>query len=322
MKHTQYKEWLQLSMYDELSDDEKVLLAGHLKTCAECKAEAAELKSLHATLARHKPVQSIKEILRDARAELRVAIRLERTKRSWFETVSEYVSAMLTPQVKVAFTGVALLALGVGLGYFVLRPPVQDQAVGFHLASDGTRPALEQGEAQIANVRFINRDAASGSIEFTFDAVTPVSIKGNVFDDRIQRILARAVVSEQNPGMRLRAVSAISGQSDRQQPMNNEIKTALIAALKFDSNRGVRQEALKALQKYLPDPEATQAILYVLSHEKNTGMKIAAINSFEMSKFEGQPGKEELLNGLRDRVQSDENNYIRIRAKAALQEAK
>jgi hypothetical protein len=59
-----------------------------------------------------------------------------------------------------------------------------------------------------------------------------------------------------------------------------------------------------------------------LANEKNTGLKIAVINSLDLSQYENQPVNQEILSMFKNRVQSDDNNYIRIRAKAALQEVK
>jgi len=115
----------------------------------------------------------------------------------------------------------------------------------------------------------------------------------------------------------------VSAIGDRQlQPADKEVKAALIATLKYDENRGVRKEAMKALEKFMPDTEVTAAFVYVLQHEKNTGMKIAAINSLNLSKYHGYEKDENLMEMLREKVHSDENNYIRLRAKAALQEAR
>jgi hypothetical protein len=50
-------------------------------------------------------------------------------------------------------------------------------------------------------------------------------------------------------------------------------------------------------------------------------MRIAAINSLDLNKFDRQPAREQLIAALRDRSVSDANHYIRIRATAALEEA-
>ena len=319
--HEQFKEWLLLSHYGEIARAEKALLAKHLASCAECRAEQRALKKFHRVLAAHAPVKSTAEMLNDARNRLRVAVHLEQSRRFWLERTAEAIANLVPRRYNVALAAAAMLVVGIGVGYFVLQPSAPSPALGFRTAGT-TETALSQGETEISNVQIITRDPVTGEVEFTFDSVTPVRIRGNMSDEHVQKVLARALVDDRNPGMRLRAVNAISEHSGKQQPMGAEVKAAVIAAVKHDHNLGVRQEALKALEQYLPDAEATEAILYVLKHENNTGMRIAAINSLEPSKFAAGSTRDLLLNGLRDRVTADENNYVRIKAKAALEEVK
>ena len=64
MNHDQYKEWLQLLMYDELTIDEHAVLDKHLQECAECQSELEGLKQFHATLFNVRSAISTEELLR------------------------------------------------------------------------------------------------------------------------------------------------------------------------------------------------------------------------------------------------------------------
>ncbi len=211
-----------------------------------------------------------------------------------------------------------MIATGLLVGYFVFRTPSEESLQMRQTA------AMEAGESQITNIRFLDRDTRTGNIEFTFETVTPVHIRGNVNEEHIQKVLARALVSNQNVGTRLRAVNMIGTQTDQSQnripKFDEEVKSALVSALLHDQNLGVRKEALVVLRNYLPDPVVVRAFLQVLANEKNTGLKIAAINSFDLSQYENQPVSNEILEMFRNKAQSDDNNYIRIKAKLALQE--
>ena len=120
----------------------------------------------------------------------------------------------------------------------------------------------------------------------------------------------------------MKTVSTFSDQTKIQPSMEKEVKSSLLAVLKYDGNPGVRKEALKALQKFPIDDDIVEGILYVLKNEKNTGMRIAAINFLDFSKLSGQSVDKDLLETLKERMQSDDNNYIRIRGNAAFQEVK
>jgi hypothetical protein len=232
--------------------------------------------------------------------------------------VKDVLDGILAPPVQAALGGVAMIAMGIFVGYFAFKTPSEKS-----LAMKQTA-AMEAGESQITNIRFLDRDAQTGDVEFTFETITPVHIRGNVNEEHVQKVLARALVSDQNAGTRLRAVNMIGTQTGQRQNrvpgFDAEVKSALVTALLHDRNLGVRKEALSVLRNYLPDPVIVRAFLQVLANEKNTGLKIAAINSLDLSQYENQPVNREILEMFKNKAQSDDNNYIRIKAKTALQE--
>ena len=322
MKHKQFEEWLQLSLYDELSEQEQTVLENHLTACERCQNELHELKKLHATLA-HRQLAVIQEpLLQDARRSLRMRIQADSEQESLWTKVQSALDGILAPPLQVALGGVATLAIGILVGYFVFKLPTEKN---FALRQTAfTSSAMEAGESQITNIRFLDRNAENGDVEFTFETITPVRLRGNVNDENIQKVLARALVSDQNAGIRLRAVNMIGTQTEQKQigtpGLDIGVKTALITALLRDRNLGVRRDALNVLKNYLPDPVIVRAFLNVLAKETNTGLKITAIISLDLSKYENQPVNREILDMLKNKAQSDDNNYIRIRAKLALQE--
>jgi hypothetical protein len=320
MKHKQYEEWLQLSLYHELSEQERTLLDNHIITCERCRKDLDELNKLHSALAHRKLVVVQEPLLQDARKNLRLRIHAESSEKLIWDKMKDTLDGIVTSPVQTALGGIAMVAIGILVGYFVFRESAENFLPIQQTAS------METGDYQITNIRFIDRDTQTGNIEFTFETVTPVHIRGNVNEERIQKVLARALVSNQNVGTRLRAVSMIGIQREQRQnnfqKFDEEVKSALISALLHDKNLGVQKEALGVLRNYLPDPVVVRAFLQVLANEKNTGLKIAAINSLDLSQYENQPVGNEILEMFRNRIQSDDNNYIRIKAKTALQEVR
>jgi anti-sigma factor RsiW len=305
-------------LYDELSEQERVLLDNHLTTCERCRSDLDELKKLHGTLAHRQPVTAQESLLLDARRNLRLRIHAEATQKSHWSKVKDALDGILAPTVQVMLGGVAMIAIGILVGYFVFKVPTEKS-----LALKQTA-AMEAGESQIKNIHFLDRDLQTGEVEFTFETITPVHIRGNVNEEHVQKVLARALVSDLNAGNRLRAVNMIGAQTGQRQNrvpgFDTEVKSALVTALLHDRNLGVRKEALSVLRNYLPDPVVVRAFLNVLANEKNTGLKIAAINSLDLTTYENQPVNREILEMFKNKAQSDDNNYIRIKAKSALQE--
>jgi hypothetical protein len=319
MRHKHFKELLQLSMYDELTATEHTALDAHLMQCPECRKELEELKRFHETLAQAGAVTPDDSLLSEARQELRSALRKERSRSSlWTETV-DLVKETILPHYKVVLGAAGMLAAGILIGRLILptgEPPFVQQPEAEKVS------AFLEGDTRIANIRFISPSTSTGDIEFTFDAISPVHMKGNINDARVQKVLAHALVNDHNPGVRLRSASAFAAQALNLKQPDKEVKAALIRALRTDENPGVRKEAMRTLQNFPFDQEIKQAFLDVLMRDKNPALRIAAINSLDSGRVQGQQTDKDLLEVLKERMQADENNYIRIRAKAVLEEVR
>lgn len=317
MKHQQYKEWLQLNFYGELEQGEQSLLDKHLNECSECRSELEELRGLGALLSRHVPLQASGELLREARRELRAALRIMNSRVTFWDRLKQIVGKLALLQYRLAYATVGALAVGFLLGGVLLHPPVHER--GVDMVSSGTTPFVE-GETRITNVRFVEPAAADGEVEFTFEAVAPMRMKGNLSEPRIQKVLAHALVNELNPGVRLQTVSIIGVHAEGWSDPDPEVLAALINALKSDPNAGVRMEALSVLQKFPYNEEIKAAILYVLMNDDNSGVRIAAINAIDKAREEGRTMGKDALRVLREKMQTDNNNYVRIRAMNVLHE--
>jgi len=227
---------------------------------------------------------------------------------------------MLQSPYKAAFAGIALLALGFLFGYLnfhkadiIITPPESKNGLS----------SLENN-IQINNVKFIDQDASDGEIEFTFEAIKPVHIKGNINDERIQNVLVYSMLNEQNPGVRLNAINVIgektpSGMTEKTQ-MDNDIKMGLLSVVKYDENPGVRREALKLLRTYPYDNEIKEVLLYVLMNDENSGLRIEAINNLNDASKKGMNFNPEELSIFKEKMERDDNNYVRYQAKTVLKE--
>ncbi len=157
-------------------------------------------------------------------------------------------------------------------------------------------------------------------VEFTFDAITPMHVRGNINDQKVQKVLARALVSDDNAGVRLQTVNAIGAQGTGNKGFDSEVKAALISALKGDDNPGVRQQALRVLLRQTLDNEIKQALMYTLMHDKNSGLRIAAINGLAAASVEGHCFDPDILSVLKQEINSDKNNYVRRQAQTVIEE--
>jgi len=318
MDHDKIREIINLSLYDELTKDEKILIEEHLSQCEECKREFEEIKKLNGLLTNLKLPEIDNKLLQDARFELRTAIRKERSKSSFPENLLGSLNQLLIKNYKLAFAAIIFLFLGVGIGYLVFTNK-DTSGVAQFINTTNVDP-FEKNNIKIKNLRFLDTNIKDGEVSFTFEAARQVTMNGKANDAVIQKILAQSLLNEQNDGVRLRTLNAISAQTNNKKLPGKKVKTALISAMKFDGNAGVRMEALNVLKKFSFDEDVIEALLYVLKSDTNTGLRVAAINSLSELNISEKEMSPELLELLKQKSQSDENQYVRVRAKSILQE--
>jgi hypothetical protein len=311
MEHEHYRQNLSLLLYGELGKSEETELREHMKSCATCAREFEELEMLFSTIDSANFPKASEPLLQEARMELRAALRLERSKKTWKDIWTERIQGWL-PIFRITFASLASLALGIFIGYKAISP--QNNVPGEKTSVENHQPGPEMtGDTQITNVKFQDSDTGDGQIEFTFEAVRPMKYKGSINNPSIQKVLTYALVNEQNPGVRLHAVNALSAK--RLHEPDPQVKRALIEALTKDENPGVRKEALSALQKFDVDEDIKKAYLYVLVHDTNPGLRVEAIKSMENERLMDQ----EVVSVLKG-MQTDENEFVRLNAKRLVQE--
>ncbi|MCI0613453.1 HEAT repeat domain-containing protein [bacterium] len=303
MNHQQWKEWVNLLAYEELDAERKRLTEEHIKDCGSCREDWDQLKRLHRVMDDHAVQIPNERLLNEARQELRAALRYERNRPTASSRVRDMFSRFV-PSFRVGMSFAAMLAIGLFAGY--MFAPVK------RILIQG--PAPEIATTDISNIRFVDADPSDGQIEFAYDAVKPMRVKGNVNSQEIQYLLTQALMHEQNAGVRLRAVNTVG--ANKKVCADTKVKQALITTLKQDSNDGVRKEAMAVLKTLPFDQEIQDAFVYVLQRDANPALRIDAIKSLEENKIQDQ----EMLTVLKEKSESDDNSYIRRRAKDFLQE--
>ena len=314
MNHKYLTELLNLSLCGELDEDQSIVLQKHLETCRQCRDELDRWKSFREILGQFKSTEPDAAILADARRELRVAIgheQLARADRSW---IAEFLSRSLRPVPAMA-GATGMLIIGFFIGALTLRNgnAANESWNGTLKGSHGT----ETPQYRLTNVQFT--DLGNDIVGISYDLVTPVRTTGSIHDEMIQKVLMRSLIDEQNPGARLRTVNMIASQASTKNILNAEVKRSLITTVKTDLNAAVRREALTTLQQFSSDSDVQQAFLYVLKNDDNPGMRIQAINSLGQLMAAG-PYDRSFIPVLRERMETDENKYIRIKANSLVKE--
>ncbi|HLP16327.1 MAG TPA: HEAT repeat domain-containing protein [Bacteroidota bacterium] len=333
MNHAYYEDLVCLSAIGELEDGDRATLEEHLRSCERCRTELRELQQMQ-SLVRSAPIEITDAMLREARAGLHAELVKLASRRPMTERIAEAIGDFFAPKYRIAFGAVAMTVLGIVIGHGLFAPSQaqrDEQAMVLHdtsaviyraeLPASDARPD-GQGGTRAENFRILHANERDGIVEFIYDSVTPVRVSGSIRDKHIQRVLASALVDDQNPGVRLKAMNVIMmSQTDQAPEIDGGIKAALVTALKTDENPAVRRQAVVALQQFSHDASVQRALSYALLHDKNAGVRIAAINTLAAASVGGRTIDKAVLNDLRQTALRDNNVFIRNQSRNVLEEA-
>lgn len=309
MAKNEYIELMLLSIKGDLDESDQKKLDLYLKTHPVMKKEFREIEKFNSFMEKQTPPLLSDEVLIEARMQLRNQLRIERNNSPIGLQLLSLLQMMLKP--KIAFSGMGIFALGILVGYYSSEPAGIQQNMTSQSIS---RNIDDAAKSMITNIRFIDSDASDGEVEFEFDAVSPTHVKGKIDDPNVQRLLTHALLNASNAGIRLSTVNAIGNQTEHSKTIDPAIKTALITSLKSDINPGVRREALRVLLQFTFDDDVRDALLFVIAHDSNAGLRVGAINALEIAKIDGRTFDNATINVLKKQIESEQNNYIRNRA--------
>lgn len=317
MKHEDYKEMLSLLLYDELSEEKIEVLHKHLLECEECNAEYESLQKMKEVINNKFFLQPSDELLNQSRNELRGLLRAEQSKNTFFSKLIDLINSYIILYYKPAISGTVILILGFFGGFYfekTLNPEINE--INYFLTSSNDE---DENQTKIENLRFLETDLETGSIELMFEATRTVKLKGSVYDPNIQKILASSLIWEQNTGIRLKTINTLSEKLNNNLLTDNDVKLALIETVKNDNNPAVRKEALRVLTGLPFDKTIKETLLFVLINDTNSGNRIMAINNIGMLTSQNLLDNE-ILDVLKKKSKNDNNDYVRLRAANILEE--
>jgi len=314
MNHEKYKQWMVLEHYRELSDEEKVKLNSHLKECESCRQEFELLGNDLKNIPNEFNVKNEEQILNDARNNLRRII-IEENSKPVYKSKNLF-SFFVYPKISFAFAGAGLFLLGFLFSFLLLNNKNENSLQTKNNSKNVSY--LNRVGMRLNNINFTYTNQNTGEIQVSFEAVKPVTVKGNIKDKYIQNILMYSMLEEKNPGTRLNTINFIKNEKNTQ--FDDEVKQAIITVVKYDKNPGVRMEALRLLGSLQLDKEIKEALLFVLMNDKNSAMRIGAINKLADAANKGLPLQNDDLDQLKRRLNTDKNNYVKLTVKKVLEE--
>lgn len=324
MNKEKFLEQAELYLMNELEQNERIRFENMMLESDELKSEFDSLKTMFESFTSNRPEEVDEKLLVSARNNLMRSLRNEAAKKTAKDKIVEWFKNIFVVNYKLSFGSLTLVIVGVFVGYFLFY-----KSAGYQVEPNSKSVDLDNVqsyETKISNIKIPNPFFEGGEIEVLFGGVggtSPISYKGTPDDPVIQRALATALITQENPGLKLRTVNTIASHIESEQFIPDpKVKYALITAMKNDKNPAVRKEALFVLNKFPFDEEVRDAFLYVLSNDSNSGLRVSAINALANLKVQGNSLDDKIINVLNRKAESDESDFIRLRAASLIKEVK
>ena len=299
-KCKQFHRLIWLSVYDEISDEQQNLLKEHLKDCAECQLDFEEAQQTVKLLNQKLQITPSEKMMKEIRTELHQRLLLmtqPKVKKNWLKAVKQIVTLDLPPALRFS-AAVVMLLFGIIIGRFFFTPESMNFQQNF--------PDLDN--TKIANVRSVYYDPASGNISIQLSTFNNLTVEGSPEKPEIQQLLAKTLLLENRPNIRLETVNVLT----HTRSFNRQVIEALIQVLEKDENPGIRLKAVKLLSVIPVDSSLrdliTRIFLKVLLKEKNTAIRIQALNGLE------KLTEKSFIPALYQAAKKDTNEYIRNKA--------
>jgi len=313
-----------LAAYGELADEQVHELERHLSICPECGQERAQVQALKTLASAYTVAEPDANLVARARLKLEEALDALPPKswlnRLWDRLGSGFAAVRTAPMA----AGLLLLAgvSGGGMGGYELAA-----SRAAHVAVAQQQRAAQQSEMQqaaqavkdvpataapamdnVANITEIVREPNSRMVEVRYNQLAPQRVKGSLDDPGIQQLLMLASEKAASTGVRDNSVELLANECRAQRGCRQRgLRDALMVALRYGQDAGVREKALQGLEPYVAeDVRVRNAVLEALLNDSDPRIRTISINLLQP--VEGDTSVREVLYTVST---SDESPQIR-----------
>jgi hypothetical protein len=301
MSCQEYQRQIVLSLYEELNEGEREGLETHLVECTGCRQAYEEHQAFSTALTEDKTAWELpSDLLVESRRALADQLDNLETKRSWWRVPA--FSVVFTPMRMLE--SATLIALGLAFGVYISNYQAAPSGTALNPDSPAALAlsAVPQN-GRVSNVRIVNTDANSATVEFTGDVVQPLRFTGQMEDDTTRRLLFSALQDSMNPGSRMQAVEVLARKSSEP-----SVKGVLMHALLNDENLNVRLKAFEGLKPFAGDDDVRAAFMQALMNDTNDGIRVAVVDA--LAPF---TNSEAQANSIEAVTRNDDNTYVRLK---------
>jgi anti-sigma factor RsiW len=274
--------------WGELPDEQVHELERHVAGCAECRKNREQVLALKALADANPAAEPGANLV--ARARLRLDEALDALPpMPWHERLGHWILKNLAGLEAVPVAAVLLLAVGAGAGVLGGYEYGQNRAAHVQAAAQATAAARVQTAdalpeiSSVASVSGIVRHPNSEIVDVSYNQLVPRRIEGSLDDPAIRQLLMLAAQNSASPGVQGDSVGLLAAECKAGhscQPAG--IRDALMVALRYDKNPGVREKALEGLEPYVAqDVRVRNAILEALLNDSDPRIRSASISLLE-----------------------------------------
>jgi anti-sigma factor RsiW len=308
-----------VAAYGELPDEQIHELERHMAGCPDCHTQREAMLALKVLAEAHPVVEPGPNLIARSRLRLEEALDALPAKR-WYERLGQRAMNNFASLQRAPVAACLLLIAGMGAGTMggyefsqgrVARNAQAAQAA----ASRQPQVQLPVPPAEVASISSIVRQPNSEMVAVSFDRLVPQRVEGSLDDPAIRQLLMLAVQNSASAGVRddsvgLMAAECRAGHSCKPQG----IRDALMVALRYDKDAGVREKALEGLESYVAeDVRVRDAVLQALLNDSDPRIRSEAINILEP--VEADTSVRQVLSSVAD---SDQNPHIRTVSREVL----
>ena len=302
--------------YGELSDEQIHELERHMTGCPECHSEREELLALKLLAAAHPMVEPPANLVARSRQRLEEALDALPPKR-WYEWLGQRMINNFASLQAAPVAACLLLIAGAGAGTLGGYEFAQNRAAraASAVTAESKVETPTPAPTEIASISSIVRQPNSDVVEVHYNQVVPRQVQGSIDDPAISDLLMLASENSPSAGVRDDSVGLMAAECRAGHGCNAAgIRDALMVALRYDRNEGVREKALKGLEPYVAqDVRVRDAVLEALLNDADPRIRTAAINLLEP--VEADASVRQVLHSV---ANSDNNPQIRTVSRQVL----
>ena len=312
------QEQIVAAAYGELAEEQAHELERHMAACPECAGEREQLLSLKALADAHPVLEPDANLVARARLKLDEALNALPPRR-WYNRLGQWIVSDFASVWAAPVAACLLLVVGAGAGSLSGYELAQTRAT--HTAATqpakalsatvtpATTPTAEaNAPAEVANISSIVRQPNSHMVEVRYNQVVTQRMVGSLDDPAIRQLLMLASENSASARVRDDSVGLLAAECRAGHGCKAAgIRDALLTALRYDKNAGVREKALHGLEPYVSeDTRVRDAVLEALMSDGDSHIRTAAINILQP--VEADTSVRQVLHNVSN---TDVNPYIR-----------